>query len=99
MDVEREEWVGATLREVHRRRAIDRVLSVEAENAVPKGANYASDLVRLKLKVVTKGGQLEERSVVFKALPSSRTRKLAIKAIGIFFKEARVTNYTKDSRN
>lgn len=90
LEVEDKEWVEHCLKDYERKRCISKVLAVASEDAVPQGNNYASELHRVKMKVVLHSGEVEERHLIFKTLPRSPIRRKAMKSSPLFTLEGKV---------
>lgn len=80
MNIEEEEWVKHALLDYERKRSISKILTFDCKDALPKGSNYMSDMLRLNLKTVLHSGDIVNRSLIYKAMPQTEGRKKLIKA-------------------
>lgn len=88
--MEEEEWIERSLCDADRARSACKVIITERNAVVAKGDNYTSELSRLKMKVLLYSGEVEERSVIYKCLPSTELMRKYIRDTGLFTTERRM---------
>ena len=69
---------------------IQHVLEVETESGVPKGENYGSVILRIKLKVVLGNGRVAKKSLIMKKGKPGEAMKKINQDYSVFANEAKV---------
>ena len=92
-------WLEVVLKREARSNAVEKVVSVEREEVVTKGENYASQMTRLKMKVLLGSGLMATRSVIVKEMPSVEISARHLKEWGLFKKEIKVGNLIRVSNS
>ncbi|KAL1140736.1 hypothetical protein AAG570_000666 [Ranatra chinensis] len=87
-----ETWLETILKRDALERSVSKVISVEKEDVVNKGDNYASDISRLKIETVLGSGRMATRSLIMKRMPATELRAKQIGEWGLFRKEIKMYN-------
>ncbi|KAL1140741.1 hypothetical protein AAG570_000671 [Ranatra chinensis] len=87
-----EAWLETILKRDVLERNVARVISVEKEDVVNKGDNYASDISRLKMDTVLGSGRMATKSLIMKRVPATELRAKYLGEWGLFKKEMKMYN-------
>ncbi|KAL1140738.1 hypothetical protein AAG570_000668 [Ranatra chinensis] len=85
-----EGWLETVLKRDALERSVSRIISVEKEDVVNKGDNYASDISRLKMYTVLGSGRMTTRSLIMKSMPVTELRAKHLGEWGLFKREIKV---------
>ncbi|KAF6206014.1 hypothetical protein GE061_017239 [Apolygus lucorum] len=84
------QWMGRLMKKHYKDNEPADIISVNVESAVPKGENYTSIVMRVKMNIVTESGLKKKISMIVKSAKTSKEAAEVMKGFSAFRNETKM---------